>query len=65
MFLNLVDDETAEALLDASLAGGETVVTGRYVPAWMLDRADYLSRIAAERHPYTTEQLSARKGVEW
>ena len=63
--LGLVDEDEAKALIDAALASGETVVTGRNVPDWLRDRADYLSRVVAEKHPYATEQLAARKGVEW
>lgn len=63
--LGLVEEEAAKALVDGALASGETVVTGRNIPAWLLERADYLSRIVAERHPYATEKLAARKGVEW
>ena len=61
----MVAREDAEALLDAALRSGETAVTGRNVPDWLLDRADYVSRIQADKHPYATEKLPARKGVEW
>ena len=61
----MLDDDAARRLIDRALESGETVATGRRVPEWLLDRADYLSRIMAERHPYQTEGLQARKGVEW
>ncbi len=60
-----VEDAAAEALVRAALAAGETVVTGRDAPAWLLARADYVSQIASQRHPYQTEGLRAREGVEW
>lgn len=63
--LGMVERADAEALLDAALASGETVVTGRMMPEWLLERADYISRIEAQRHPYDTERLAARRGVEW
>ncbi|MBR4443167.1 MAG: cob(I)yrinic acid a,c-diamide adenosyltransferase [Clostridia bacterium] len=63
--LNLVDETEARRLIDAALASGETVVTGRSAPVWLAERADYLSRIMAEKHPYAAEGLPARKGVEW
>ena len=47
------------------LAEAETVVTGRGAPAWLTDRANYVSRIIAEKHPYDTEGLPARPGIEW
>ena len=63
--LNLVDEAAARELITTALESGETAVTGRGVPAWLAERADYLSRIMAEKHPYATEKLAARKGVEW
>ena len=61
----MLDENAAQTLLDAALACGETVSTGRNAPAWLCERADYLSRISAEKHPYVTRKLPARKGVEW
>ena len=61
----MLDDETALRLIDRALEYGETVVTGRRMPAWLEEKADYLSRIAAEKHPYQTEKLPARENVEW
>ncbi|MBO7386000.1 MAG: cob(I)yrinic acid a,c-diamide adenosyltransferase [Clostridia bacterium] len=63
--LDMVDEEGAGKLIDKALSSGETVVTGRTVPKWLTEKADYLSRITAEKHPYATEKLPARKGVEW
>ena len=63
--LDMVDEEGARKLIDKALSSGETVVTGRAVPEWLTVKADYLSRITAEKHPYATEKLPARKGVEW
>ena len=60
-----VNCDTAYELIETALGSGETVVTGRYVPQRLLDMADYISRIQPERHPYETEKLPARKGVEW
>ena len=65
MTTGMITREDAESLIDASLQFGETAVTGRNVPEWLLERADYVSRIQAEKHPYVTEKLPARKGVEW
>ena len=61
----LVPDSAAERLIDAALQAGETAVTGYHMPEWMIQRADYVSRILAVKHPYETERLPARKGVEW
>ncbi len=64
-YLGLADEDSCRALAEAALESGETVVTGRSVPAWLTEKADYLSRITAEKHPFITEKLPARKGVEW
>lgn len=61
----MVTREDAETLIAAALQSGETAVTGRSVPDWLLEKADYVSRIQADKHPYATEKLPARKGVEW
>lgn len=60
-----VDCGAAYELIETALGSGETVVTGRFMPQRLLDKADYISRILPERHPYETEKLPARKGVEW
>ena len=65
VWLEMVTPEAARALIDAALECAETVVTGRDVPDWLLARADYVSRISAEKHPFRTEGLPAREGVEW
>ena len=61
----MVDEDTAKALVDTALQSGETAITGHDIPEWLGERADYLSRITAEKHPYASEKLAARKGVEW
>ena len=61
----VVEEAAARALVEAAMASGETVVTGREAPSWLRERADYISHITAERHPYQTEGLRAREGVEW
>lgn len=63
--LGLIAEDAARELLDAALAMSEVAVTGASAPQWLIDRADYLSRITADRHPFTTEGLAARQGVEW
>ena len=61
----VLDESAARELLDAALQSAETAVTGREVSNWLAERADYLSRIQAERHPFAVQRLPARKGVEW
>lgn len=63
--LGVVSDASAQKLIEAALPYGETVVTGRAVPAWLMELADYVSVIRERKHPFATEGLPARKGVEW
>lgn len=64
MQYNLVPQDAAMELVETALASGETVVTGRGAPERLMDRADYVSRIDAVKHPFD-EGIPARKGVEW
>ena len=63
--LDRADEKTGRALIECALQSGETCVTGRMVPKWLEEKADYLSLILAQKHPYINEKLPARKGVEW
>lgn len=42
----------------------EVVITGRKAPAELLERADYITRFQAERHPYD-KGIQAREGIEY
>lgn len=44
--------------------GREVVLTGRRPEAWMLEAADYITQMRAERHPYA-QGIAARKGIEF
>ena len=61
----MISREEGEALIGTALRFGETVCTGRNAPQWLRERADYVSDIRAEKHPFRTEGLPAREGVEW
>lgn len=61
----MVTQENAEKLIDAALAFGDVVSTGRNAPGWLRARADYVSEIAAQKHPFETEKLAAREGIEY
>lgn len=63
--MDMLEEEAGRALIDAALSSGETVTTGRSAPGWLLERADYVSVISAQKHPFETEGLPAREGVEW
>lgn len=63
--LGMVPEDAARALIECALRHGEAAVTGYMAPDWLHGMADYVTRMSAEKHPYTTENLPARKGVEW
>lgn len=57
----LLDRERLERVLDAR---AEIVLTGRDPQQFLIDRADYLTRMEAVRHPYE-KGVKARKGIEY
>ena len=63
-YMELVTEEAMWRLIDAGLECGEVVTTGRYAPASLMERADYVSEIVKRRHPYDNG-LNARAGVEF
>lgn len=58
----LVDEERVLSLLDGSV--GEVVLTGHRVSEYFLVRADYVTHMEKQSHPFDRGQ-SARPGVEW
>ncbi|MBR3927459.1 MAG: cob(I)yrinic acid a,c-diamide adenosyltransferase [Clostridia bacterium] len=62
--IGLISEEDMWKLIDKALSFGETVVTGRYAPESLLNKADYVSEIVKRRHPFD-KGVEARKGVEW
>ncbi len=62
--IGLVSEEDMWNLINRALSFGETVVTGRYAPESLLEKADYVSEIVKKRHPFD-KGIQARKGVEW
>ncbi len=62
--IGLVDEEDMWRLIDTALLYGETVVTGRYPPESLYEKADYVSEIIKRRHPFD-KGISARAGVEF
>ncbi len=61
----MVTRENTEKLIDAALVFGDVVSTGRNAPDWLRARADYVSEIDAKKHPFETEKLAAREGIEY
>lgn len=62
--IGLTQEEDMWKLIGTALEYGETVVTGRYPPESLMERADYVSEIVKRRHPFD-KGISARAGVEF
>lgn len=62
--MQLVTLNAAISLIDCALQYGDVAVTGRYAPQALIDKADYVSKIEAVKHPFN-ESISARKGIEF
>lgn len=60
----MVKLERVLKLLNACPAALEVVITGRNPPAQLLERADYITEMKKQKHPYDRE-IAAREGVEW
>ena len=58
----LVELEDVLLLLDRY--SGEAVLTGRQGQSELLSRADYVTRMGKEKHPFD-RGIEAREGVEW
>ncbi|MDR0905568.1 MAG: cob(I)yrinic acid a,c-diamide adenosyltransferase [Oscillospiraceae bacterium] len=62
--LNLLNEQTLRALLDAVPENLEVVITGHGEVDWITDRADYVTEMVKRRHPYD-KGVTARRGVEF
>ena len=64
MAYHLLPTEDGFRLIDAGLQYGDVVVTGRGATDQLKEKANYVSVIMPEKHPYE-EGIPARKGIEW
>ena len=62
--LELLPESALANLLDQRPAGLEVVLTGHQCPPALESRADYITRMAKERHPYD-RGVAARPGIEY
>ena len=53
-----------EKLLGLLEKDAEIVLTGRDAPAWLLEKADYISDIQNKKHPFDSG-IPAREGIEF
>ena len=51
-------------LIDRRAAGVEIVLTGRYAPQALMDRADLVTEMREVKHYYAAQGVRARKGIE-
>ncbi len=63
MSLGLVKEEQVHELLDRKPDDVEVVLTGRYAPLSILERADLVSEMVCRKH-YYDRGVRARKGIE-
>ena len=60
----LLDGERVLRLAEKWLKRAELVCTGRWKDEALAQRADYVTRMVSERHPYE-KGIAARRGIEW
>ncbi len=64
MAYHLLPQDEGFRLIDTGLQYGDVVVTGRGATEKLKEKANYVSVITPEKHPYD-EGIPARKGIEW
>ena len=64
MAYHLLPQDEGFRLIDTGLQYGDVVVTGRGATEKLREKANYVSVINPEKHPYD-EGIPARKGIEW
>ena len=60
----LISPEMVMEALDKRHPDVEVVITGRYAPQWLIDRADVVTEMREVKHYYATQGLEARDGIE-
>ena len=60
----LVDEALVDRALDMSARGVEVALTGRAPSRKIVEKADYITEMRCEKHPYA-QGIGAREGVEY
>jgi cob(I)alamin adenosyltransferase len=60
----LISEDDLLSLVDDRPGDVELVITGRYAPRSLLERADLVTEMRDVKHYYDTENLPARDGIE-
>jgi len=63
IFFKLVTTEEVLALIEEKPAGVELILTGRYAPKELIEKADLVTEMKEIKH-YYTQGVQARKGIE-
>ncbi len=63
IFFKLVTSEDVLALIEEKPAGVELILTGRYAPKELIEKADLVTEMKEIKH-YYTHGVQARKGIE-
>ena len=63
MNFGLISEKQAMDLVDSKAEGTELIMTGRYAPEALIDRADLVTDMNEVRH-YWTQGVEARDGIE-
>jgi cob(I)alamin adenosyltransferase len=64
VYFKLITEADLLGLIDARPDDVELICTGRRAPQSLLDRADLVTEMREIKHPYNTEKLKARDGIE-
>lgn len=62
--LGLFSKEEMEDLLNLKPESVELVITGRYAPEWLIEKADLVTEMKEIKH-YYQKGVMARKGIEY
>lgn len=62
--LLVLDEALVDRALDMSARGVEVVLTGRAPSRKIVEKADYITEMRCEKHPYS-QGICAREGVEY
>lgn len=60
----LIDTDLVQKLLDSKKSHQEIVITGRNPEQFIIDKADYITQMKLEKHPFEVG-IPARKGIEF
>lgn len=60
----IIDEDRIERLLNSKPAHMELVLTGRNAPELFFEKADYITEMRKEKHPYD-KGIKARRGIEY